>query len=450
MSDSELPAGWRLTPLAHLADLALGKMLDKTKHATGLRRPYLRNVNVQWDRIDTGDLNEMFFEEGEAERFGVRAGDLLVCEGGEPGRCAVWDGRAADMRYQKALHRVRPGAQLDARFLMYHLRADALRGALEDYFTGTTIKHFTGTALARYAIRHPSLEDQRRIVAHLDACFARTRHAKAALDDVPVLVDRFRQSILAAAFRGDLTADWREANPDVEPASELLKRIRVERRRRWEEAELAKMVAKGKPPKDDRWKAKYEEPEPVNEEGLPELPAGWAWCSLRAVAQLKGGITKGQKRTAGASVREVPYLRVANVQRGYVDTRDVAVIEATDAEIQELKLEPGDILFNEGGDRDKLGRGWVWSGELPLIIHQNHVFRGRLTSADVQPKLISWYANSAGQEYFLREASQTTNLASINITKLGALPIPMPPAAEQAALGHRKHERPSPTQDGLT
>ena len=93
---------------------------------------------------------------------------------------------------------------------------------------------------------------------------------------MPPLLEKLRQSILAAAFRGDLTKDWRAKHPDVEPASKLLERIRVERRKKWEEAELAKMKAKGKAPRDDRWKGKYKEPEAVDATGLPGLPEGWA------------------------------------------------------------------------------------------------------------------------------------------------------------------------------
>jgi type I restriction enzyme S subunit len=133
-------------------------------------------------------------------------------------------------------------------------------------------------------------------------------------------------------------------------------------------------------------------------------------------------------------LRSVPYLRVANVQRGYLDLVEIKQIEATEEEIQELRLYPGDILFNEGGDRDKLGRGWIWRGEIPECIHQNHVFRARLYVADLQPQLISWYGNSFGQRYFVSEGKQTTNLASINLTKLGALPIPLPPVEEQRRI----------------
>src|SRR4051794_21359658 len=123
---------------------------------------------------------------------------------------------------------------------------------------------------------------------------------------------------------------------------------------------------------------------------LPELPRGWAWATLRQIAELKGGITKGQRRANNVLIREVPYLRVANVQRGFLDLAEVKTIEAEEDEIAELRLRAGDVLFNEGGDRDKLGRGWIWRGEIPECIHQNHVFRARLRSPGIQPKLVSW------------------------------------------------------------
>ena len=163
----------------------------------------------------------------------------------------------------------------------------------------------------------------------------------------------------------------------------------------------------------------------------PTLPEGCTWTNLSSIAKLKGGLTKGQKRKSEDILHSVPYLRVANVQRGFLDLSEIKEIEATEEEIRELRLSPGDILFNEGGDRDKLGRGWIWRSEIPECIHQNHVFRARLYIPNMQPKLISWYGNSFGQQYFVREGKQTTNLASLNLTKLGALPVPLPPINEQ-------------------
>ncbi|WP_141593672.1 restriction endonuclease subunit S [Myxococcus sp. AB056] len=164
------------------------------------------------------------------------------------------------------------------------------------------------------------------------------------------------------------------------------------------------------------------------------LPPGWAWTSLEEVAELKGGLTLGKKREPHEHVRPVPYLRVANVQRGFLSLNEVKTIAATEAEIEELCLRDGDILFNEGGDRDKLGRGWVWSGELPECIHQNHVFRARLRTPEIVPKLVSMYANWFGQAYFRGHGKQTTNLASINLKTLSKFPFPLPPGNEQRRI----------------
>src|SRR5690606_36379861 len=126
----------------------------------------------------------------------------------------------------------------------------------------------------------PPLNEQNRIVANIDALTEKSREAREALAEVPELLDKLRQSILAAAFRGDLTREWRAKNPDVEPASVLLERIRQERRKKWEEAQLAKFRAEGKLPKDDSWKKKYVEPQPVDTTDLPDLPERWCWASL--------------------------------------------------------------------------------------------------------------------------------------------------------------------------
>lgn len=110
----------------------------------------------------------MRFEDGELEDYELRSGDLLICEGGEPGRCAIWDEQVKHMMFQKALHRIRPFAFIQSWFLLYRLLADAMTGHLQKYFTGATIKHFTGQALARYVIGLPPLEEQKRIVAKVN------------------------------------------------------------------------------------------------------------------------------------------------------------------------------------------------------------------------------------------------------------------------------------------
>jgi restriction endonuclease S subunit len=167
--DLQIDHDWDMTPLGEIADVKLGKMLDKTKHRAGRLMPYLRNVNVRWGSIETHDLLEMYFEEDELERFGLAAGDVLVCEGGEPGRAALWDGRMPDLKYQKALHRVRFKVPYEPKLLVYFLQALAKTKEWKDRFQGATIKHFTREMFIELPVPVPPMEKQRRIVAELDA-----------------------------------------------------------------------------------------------------------------------------------------------------------------------------------------------------------------------------------------------------------------------------------------
>lgn len=167
-------------------------------------------------------------------------------------------------------------------------------------------------------------------------------------------------------------------------------------------------------------------------EGVPEQ---WPMLTLAEVAELKGGLAKGKKRAKGETVRTVPYLRVANVQAGYLNLSEVHSIDASEKEISKILLQDGDVLFNEGGDRDKLGRGWVWEGQIPECIHQNHVFRARPRRDVIDPFFLSYWGNSrAAKEYFEEEGKQTVNLASISLAKLGGLPVPVPPLNEQRRI----------------
>jgi type I restriction enzyme S subunit len=376
-------------------------------------------------------------------KFWLRPGDLLVQRANSldyVGTTALYGGPPNAYIYPDLMMRLRvDGDVVDAAYLWRYLNTLRASGYFKERATGTAgnMPKINGTVLREAPVRVPPLAEQHRIVAKLEDLLARSRRAKEALDAIPPLLEKLRQSILAAAFRGDLTADWRAQHPDVEPAEKLLARIRIERRKKWEEAELAKLRAKGKLPTDDRWKVKYKEPEPVDAEGLPELPEGWAWATLDDLTFVVGGITKGQKRRDCDVVRMVPYLRVANVQRGHLNLSEMKEIEATESEIEELLLQPGDILLNEGGDRDKLGRGWVWSGELSECIHQNHVFRARPVSAQLVPRYISHYANTFGQRFFVDAGKQTTNLASVSMTKLRRFPVAVPPAAEQIEIEQR-------------
>lgn len=178
---SELPAGWREVPLGEVAQTDLGKMLDRGKVRGGKQVPYLRNQNVQWGRFDLRDVSDFELLDDELDRFEVCAGDLLVCEGGEIGRCAIWPGSESYIGYQKALHRVRPDPDLDARFLSYSLEDLAFRGALARRATGSTIKHLPQVALRELPLVLPPLDDQHRIVALLEDHLTRLEAAERYL-----------------------------------------------------------------------------------------------------------------------------------------------------------------------------------------------------------------------------------------------------------------------------
>jgi type I restriction enzyme S subunit len=167
-------------------------------------------------------------------------------------------------------------------------------------------------------------------------------------------------------------------------------------------------------------------------------PRGWNDDrTLGEVADIVSGITKGRK-VNGLPVREVPYLAVANVQDRHLKLDIVKTIEATEAEIARYRLKADDLLLTEGGDPDKLGRGTLWASEMPECIHQNHVFRVRLTSNALHPVFLNWLVGSErGKRYFLRSAKQTTGIASINMGQLRQFPLLVPPLELQRAFAER-------------
>jgi type I restriction enzyme S subunit len=157
----------------------------------------------------------------------------------------------------------------------------------------------------------------------------------------------------------------------------------------------------------------------------------WPFVELETHAEIVSGIAKGQQYGDRETV-EVPYLRVANVQDGYIDLSEIKTITALPTDVESLRLKAGDIVMTEGGDFDKLGRGAIWPGGIVNCIHQNHIFRVRLDRAKLLPTFFAAFLRSAAAKaYFLRCSKQTTNLASINMTQLRAAPVPLPPLVRQ-------------------
>jgi len=222
---AELGQGWPRRVLGDVADTQLGKMLSPKSQAGANPRPYLRNKNVQWWRIDVDDVLTMDFDEREVAKFELVVGDVLVCEGGEVGRAAIWHGEIGGCCFQKALHRVRPSAELSAEYLVLVLRWLAYRNEFAAHVTGSTIAHLPQEDLRQVSIPLPTPEEQEAIVSRvLDRLDQIDRLVVAAVA-AEVQASRLRQSILGTAFRGELVRQ----DPADEPASVLLERIAAER-----------------------------------------------------------------------------------------------------------------------------------------------------------------------------------------------------------------------------
>ena len=170
-------------------------------------------------------------------------------------------------------------------------------------------------------------------------------------------------------------------------------------------------------------------------EWIGKIPKEWRKTQLRHCATIKSGITLGKSYSKDTVLIERPYLRVANVQGGYVDLNDLATIEVTPDEDLKYRLHSGDVLMTEGGDRDKLGRGCVWHGEIEPCLHQNHVFAVQTNETILLPEFLEYLtASDVGRSYFDVTAIKTTNLACTSSSKVLAFTIPLPPIEEQIEI----------------
>lgn len=421
-----LPSGWRAVTLEDIvADF--GVFVDGDWVESKDQDPAGDVRLIQLADVGDGEYRDRsgrFLTSEKASELGctfLEPGDLLIARMPDPlGRACIFPGDRKRAVTVVDVAVVRPRNQeLNTRWLMYCINAPQFRRIVASLQSGSTRQRISRRNLAKIVFPVPPLDLQNEIVAEIEKQFSRLDDAIANFKRVRANLKRYKAAIFKAAIEGRLVPTEAELSRregrGYESGHELLRRV----------LEIRQPQRKGK--------GRYEDPPQPDSPGLPDLPEGWAWGRLGALASIKGGITVDKKRKDPTS-RLVPYLRVANVQRGHLDLAEIKVIDAPQADIEELCLRYGDILFNEGGDRDKLGRGWIWEEQLAECIHQNHVFRARPLTDELSGKLISWWGNSFGRDYFAREGKQTTNLASINLTKLAAFPVPIPPAVEQTRI----------------
>jgi len=199
----EMPEGWKWVKLGEISQSVLGKMLDRQKNE-GALKPYLRNINVRWNEFKLDDIFEMRFQENEDERFGIVKGDLIICEGGEPGRAAIWKGQIQNMKIQKALHRVRFNKSACAEYFLYYLNLISSTKLLDQYFTGTTIKHLTGQSLKNISIPLAPIREQNIIVQAIESRLSVADKMEESITESLQQAEALKQSILKKAFKGKL------------------------------------------------------------------------------------------------------------------------------------------------------------------------------------------------------------------------------------------------------
>ena len=209
-----VPAHWDVASLRHRYDQRLGKMLDAKRISGEHLRPYLRNVDVQWDRVNVSGLPKMDISAAEFGRYTLKPGDLLVCEGGEVGRSAVWAGDIEVCGYQKALHRLRPHdkGRDSPRFLLHSLRLAASQGAFTDG-QKSTIDHLTGEKLRRHRFVFPPLSEQTAIVRFLDHVDRRIRQYIRAKEKLIALLEEQKQAVIHQAVTGQIDVRTGEPYP---------------------------------------------------------------------------------------------------------------------------------------------------------------------------------------------------------------------------------------------
>lgn len=377
----EVPAHWDVLALKRVASISYGIGEPPQYRPDGI--PLIRATNVHNGHIYESGLVFVDPEDIPEKRiFWLQAGDIIVVRSG------AYTGDSATIleKHCPAIAGfdmiLRP-QNCDSAFLQFSLLSFYLKEQQIDLAKMRAAQpHLNAEELGSCVLIHPELAEQKSIAAFLHTETAKIDALIAEQERLIALLKEKRQAVISHAVTKGL-------NPDV----------------------------------------------PMKESGvewLGQVPAHWTVTRLKFLAQVRSGVAKGRDIAIEHAV-EVPYLRVANVQDGYLDLDDVARIQIAAHELDRYRLLPGDVLMNEGGDFDKLGRGHVWRGEIDDCIHQNHVFAVR--PHGVEPEWISLLTSAhAGRFYFMSRSKQSTNLASISSSNIAEFTMPLPPVAERAAI----------------
>jgi len=374
----QLPKTWSMSRIGDVASLVQYglNVRGEPEGKYGILR-----MNCQEEgRVVMRDLRFVNLDPVTAASYRVNRGDLLFNRTNSyelVGRTAIMD-EDTDVVFASYLVRVVVDRQcLDPRFLNFFLNGSEAQAELKKLAArGVSQANISAGKLREFIVPVPPLDEQRQIADVLDVA------------------------------RNAIAIEQR-----AEHVARELKR-----------ASLDHLFARGL----------RTEPQIETEFGF--VPKSWQMVVLDSVAQVQTGVAKGRKFDSAEMV-EVPYLRVANVQDGHLDLSEIKKISIRSSEISRYRLQSGDVVLTEGGDFDKLGRGFIWRGELELCVHQNHVFAVRVNRLKLLPEFFSYLAQSRyGKAYFLKVAHKTTNLACINTTKLKSFPAVFPHLDDQREI----------------
>ncbi|MDT0618313.1 restriction endonuclease subunit S [Salinisphaera sp. P385] len=380
-------------PTGHLGDNAetcLGKMLDAKKNR-GVLQPYLGNANVQWGQFNLDDLQCMRFEPDEEARYSVSEGDLIVCEGGEPGRCAIWHGQVPNMKLQKALHRVRVKPSLDNYFLYYWLNHAARTGELEVFFTGTTIKHLTGRALRALQIPLPPIEEQKSISTALRALDEKIANNGALAANL--------ESIARAVFKSWFV--------DFDPVR-------------------AKMEGREPEGMDPEIAALF--PDRLVESELGLVPKGWNVRPISNLCEIVGGATPSTKEPEYWENGEFAWATPKDLANLSVPVLRQTARHITYAGVSRVSsglLPPGTVLLSS-----RAPIGYLAINTLPAAINQG--FIAMKPSQGVSNVFLLYWAQ-ASQDMIVANANGST-FQEISKKSFRPLPVIAPPQSVMGAF----------------
>lgn len=427
----QIPAAWAWTRLGNIAlQIQYGYTASADTTVTEVR--LLRITDIQNNRVDWPSVPGCQIEEDEAEKYLLRKNDILIARtGGTIGKSFIVPDAPVKSVFASYLIRVTPPQAIEARFLKLFLESPLYWTQLRTMSAGTGQPNVNGQALGRLECPLPPLAEQKRIVAKVDDLMAFCDHLENQQKELETQHTHLARASFARFAETPIPENLEflfHTSYDVSPA---------------EFRNLILMLAvRGKLVPQDP----YDEQSHVSlarfglrstgdsvVEGTP-LPSSWVRVKFEDIAVVAGGVTLGRDLSDRETV-SLPYLRVANVKRGEVDLSIVKEVIIPEADIERYALRENDLLMTEGGDWDKVGRAAIWQGQIPICLHQNHVFRARMRSNELSPVWFEQYFNSPdGRRYFESASKQTTNLASINMRQVRSCPVPVPPLTEQRRI----------------